>query len=182
MRWNIKFETSFERSVMSKAKSTITSEADTTTVCVKRNYAAGVEPTTAQRVWEIVSDFGGIRTIFPSLVRNLLTYPDATGTVIGMVRDMTFIIPNSSNPLSTSIEQLIQLDPESHRLTYIAVLGLPVTNYQSAMEVTGDEACTLTWTSTFKPNQDESGKAFAKILAGILTGGADQIATVLSLD
>jgi hypothetical protein len=146
------------------------------TVRVWRDYERGVPPCTAQRVWEIVADFGGLKKIFPTLVRVYLTYPDATDTSLLTVRDITF----AGDPLAFGVEQLVELNEQARRLTYISVLGLPVKGYRSVMEVTGDDACRLTWTSTFRPDPGQEG--IADVLAKILAGGANQIATVLGLD
>jgi len=150
-----------------------------------RDYPAGVPPTTAQRVWQIAANFGGIKTIFPSALSVYVTYPDASDTAINTVRYGTFPPPDPNSPLSPknwlsfAVEQLIDLDEQARRLTYISTLGLPVKNYRSVMEVTGEDACRLTWTSSFAivPGQEE----FVGILAVILTGGANQIATALGL-
>jgi hypothetical protein len=164
--------------VMSKAKFKITHKSGTTVVDVTRDYPAGTYPT-AQRVWEVVSDFAGLKKIFPSLVRLYVTYPAATSTAIGTVRDMTFAIPDTTNPLAFGVEQLVELNHESRRLTYRSVLGLPTKSYSSVMEVKGDNSCTLHWTSTYI--DDGGGAAFADSLAHLLTGGADQIAVALNL-
>ncbi len=157
----------------------------TTTVRITRNYAARAAPTTAARVWQIVSNFGGIKTIFPSLLRVYLTYPDSNDTQVGTVRDMAFAPANNEqplspmNPLSLGIEQLVSLDCDERQLEYVSVLGLPVTGYKSTMQVTGEDACRLTWTSTFTPNPDSGD--IAQVLAGILASGADQIAKVIGV-
>jgi hypothetical protein len=161
-----------------RATSEISRKGDTTTVRVSRHYSAGVPPT-GPRVWAIVADFAGLKTIFPSLVRVYLTYPDAKDSVIGTLRDMTFIVPGPY-PLSSGIEELVEFDEQAHRLKYVSLSGLPVANYQSVMEVEGANACTLTWTSTFTI-KDPTAQDFPKILAGILSGGADQIGTALRL-
>jgi hypothetical protein len=57
---------------------------------------------------------------------------------------------------------------------------MPVENYRSTMQVTGDDACRLTWTSTF--TIAPKNRKFVKILAGILVSGANQIAVTLGLD
>lgn len=160
-----------------KATSEIRRDGDTTTIRVSRHYRAGAPPT-GPLVWAIVANFAGLKTIFPSLVRIYVTYPDANETAVGTLRDMTFIVPNPY-PLSAGIEQLVELDEQAHRLKYISLSGLPVKDYQSVMEVVGENACTLTWTSTFT---DPEFPDFPKILAGILAGGADQIAAALRLD
>ena len=155
-------------------------------VRVWHDYATGVFPTTARRVWEIVANFGGIKTIFPSVLSVYLTYPDDTTAEINTVRYMTFAPANAgsplspTNPLSLGVEKLMALDEKARQLTYISVLGMQVENYQSTMAVTGDDACTLTWTSTFTvPASQES---FVEILANILAGGTNQIATALGLE
>lgn len=163
---------------MSKATFKTTVDSGITTVRVSRDYPAGTDPT-ARRVWAVVSDFAGLKKIFPSLVRIYVTYPTATATLIGTVRDMTFATPDPKNPLALGVEQLVEVDEKSRRLTYTSALGLPTKNYSSVMEVTGDNACTLTWTSTYV--DDGGGAGFADSLAHILAGGADQIATELNL-
>jgi hypothetical protein len=154
-------------------------------VRVRRDYPAGKPTPTVQRVWQIVADFGGTKTMYPSCLSAYLTYPDATDAVINTVRHVTFAPPDATKPLSSknplpySVEQLIELDAQARRLTYISALGLPVKNYKSVMEVTGDNACRLTWTSTFTVAKKDEG--FAETLAQILAAGANQIAKVLKL-
>lgn len=156
------------------------------TVRVRRDYPAGLVPTTAQRVWEIAADFSSIKRIFPSVLSVYLTYPDATTTTINSVRYMTFAPSNPdsplspTNPLALGVEQLTSLDNGTRQLTYISVLGLPVENYKSTMKVTGEDACTLTWTSTFTVTANQ--EPFVEILVHILTSGANQIAIALGLE
>ena len=155
----------------------------TTIVQAWRDFPTGVLPTTAERVWQIVSDFGGVKTIYPTLLSIHLIYPEPTDTLINTVRHVTFTPPDpgrplsADNPLPFAVEQLVELDQSARRLAYIWVLGLPVKNYRSVVEVTGDDACRLTWTSSFTtdPNQEQ----FPGVLADILTGGINQIATIL---
>lgn len=165
---------------MSKAKSKITLQSGGTTIRVTRDFPAG-DQATAPRVWEIIADFAGLKKIFPNLLRIYVTYPDDTGTVIGTVRDMTFApsSPDNLYPLPMGVEQLVEINDKSRRLKYTSALGLPVKDYVSVMEVTGDNACTLTWTSTYLDNG--GGPEFANVLAGILASGADQIAKTLKV-
>jgi hypothetical protein len=65
---------------------------------------------------------------------------------------------------------------------YVSLAGLPVGDYASVMEVAGEDACTLTWTSTFTWTGGQGPPDFPTIMAGILAGGADQIAIALGLD
>jgi hypothetical protein len=154
------------------------------TVRVTCEYPAGKPTPTAQRVWQIVSDFGGTKTMYPSCLSVYLTYPDNTDAALNTVRHMTFAPPDAKNPLSATnplpfgIEQLIELDAHARRLTYISALGMPVKNYKSVMEVTGDNACRLTWTSSF--TVDKKNQGFVETLAQILAAGANQIAQVLN--
>lgn len=153
-------------------------------VRVRRDYPAGKPTPTAQRVWQIVADFGGTKTMYPSCLSIYLTYPDNTDAAINTVRHMTFAPPDPKNPLSAKnplpfgIEQLIELDAQARRLTYISALGMPVKDYRSVMEVTGDNACRLTWTSSF--TVDKKNEGFVETLAQILAAGANQIAQVLN--
>ena len=73
------------------------------TVRVWRDYRAGVSPTTAQRVWEIAADFGGVKTIFPLLLSVYITYPDASTTKLNTARHMTFPPPISKARFLTKI-------------------------------------------------------------------------------
>jgi hypothetical protein len=151
-----------------------------------RDYPAGVPPTTAQRVWSIVANFGGIKTIFPDVLSVYLTYPDNTDAAINTVRYITFTPPNSQNPLSSknplpfSVEQLLELDGQARRLVYTSTLGMPVKNYRSVMEVNGEDACQLIWTSSFTMDTDQEG--FVDSLAMILANGTNRIAMILGLE
>jgi hypothetical protein len=165
---------------MPKATSEISRNGATTTVRVTRRYPAGVPPT-GPRVWAIAANFGGLKTIFPNLVRVYVTYPDAKDSTIGTLRDMTFVVPGPY-PLAGGIEQLVELDDRARRLKYVSLAGLPVGDYASVMEVAGEDACTLTWTSTFTWTGGQGPPDFPTIMAGILAGGADQIAAALGLD
>ena len=149
-----------------------------TTIQVQRNYDGGTLPNTAQRVWEMVSDFGGVKTMFPNLVRMYLTYPDDSGSALHTVRSLTFATPNNpENPLAFVVEELVELDDQARRLAYTMALGLPVKEYRAVMEVTGLDACRLTWTSTYIAGPEQEW--VAKMMAEILSGGANQIATAL---
>lgn len=156
------------------------------TVRAWRDYRAEGLPTTAQRVWEIIADFGAVKTIFPSLLSVYVTYPDASTTRLNTARYMTFPPPHpkrplsSKNPLFFGIEKLVELDDHARRLVYTSPVGMPVTNYRSVMQVTGKDVCRLTWTSTF--TVEVGAESFVETLANILAGGANQIATALGLD
>jgi len=164
----------------------IITEADgATTVRVWREYPAG-NPPTVERVWQVVRDFDRAKAIFPLLLSVLVSYPDAADAVINTVRSMTFAPPDQAKPLSSNnalafaVEKLVELDEEARCLTYISVLGMPVQNYRSVMQVTGDDQCQLTWTSSFVI--DPGHEDFVETLIKILAGGANQIAVTLGLE
>lgn len=155
-------------------------------VIVSRDYRAGLVPSTSERVWQLVSDFTGVKVLFPSLLSVYVTYPNPTDAKVGTVRHMSFapLDPttplSSTNPLAAGIETLVELNLEARRVTYTSSLGLPVSNYRSTMEVTGADACRLTWVSSFEVSPGDEG--VAEVIAGILVSGANQIATELGLD
>jgi len=149
-------------------------------VAVRRSYAAGIAPGTADHVWRIVADFGGLKLIFPGLVRLYLTYPDAAETRIGTVRDMAFDPGPGGGALNMGIERLVALDEAARTLAYVSVLGLPVTDYRSEMKVTGADECELAWVSTCRVTPENLG--FLDVLGTILANGANQIATHLGID
>ena len=63
---------------------TLDTSTGAASVQVKRSYTAG-NPKTSDRVWQIISDFGGAKTLFPSMVSVYNTYPDNTAICIGIV-------------------------------------------------------------------------------------------------
>ena len=77
------------------------------------------------------------------------------------------------------IEQLVELDDGERKLAYVSTLGLPVLDYRSEMTVTGKDACELVWHSTCRVSAKNA--AFLDVLASILGGGANQIATHLNV-
>ncbi len=155
-------------------------------VHVQRAYPAG-KGRTADLVWQIVSDFGGVKTLFPTLLSVYNTYADNTASQLNMIRVMSYAPPDaqkplsSTNPLAGGIEQLVAFDAVKRYLTYTSLSGLPLKNYRSVMQVSGKNACTLDWTSTFEVDPKDSGQVgFISVLVSILAGGANQVATALS--
>ena len=136
-------------------------------------YPSGETKNTADQVWDIVADFSNVKTIFPTLLRNYLSYPDQTQKRVGTIRDMTF----GGNPISTAIEKLTAVDYPGRSLTYISLAGLPVTNYSGVMSVLGDNRCTLTWTVNY--DQKPIDKDLAKGLAKLFVTGEKEIGKVL---
>jgi len=138
-------------------------------------YPASKSGNTANEVWNIVLDFTNIKTIFPTIVRNYVTYPDTTQKKIGTIRDMTF----GGKTLSIGIEKLTKISEKKRTLAYTSLDGLPVTNYLGVMSVKGSNACTLTWTITY--DQSPIDKKFAKFLTGLFVKGEIEIAKVIGL-
>jgi hypothetical protein len=155
-------------------------------VVVRRKYVGKPSSETAERVWQVVSDFAGIKAIFPSLLSIYITYPDSSSTTVGMVRHMNFAPSDTekplsaANPLASGVETLVELDPRARRLRYVAALGFPVSNYASTMEVIEGDSCSLVWISTFDVAAGD--EAIAQVIANVLVSGANQIATTLRLD
>lgn len=144
-------------------------------IVITCNYPASNCGNTADDVWNIVADFASIKTIFPSIIRNYITYPDAKQTKLGTIRDMTF----GGDTISIGIEKLTQLDTKKRSLSYISMEGLPVSNYLGVMKVTGKNACKLTWTISY--DQKPVVKKFAKFLAGLFVQGEIEIGKVIGI-
>jgi hypothetical protein len=156
-----------------KPKTKITYKGNHVRMVISCEYPAGTDKNTADAVWAIVSNFTDIKVIFPTILRNYITYPDGTDKQLHTIRDMTF----AGDPLSIGIEQLVRLNDKKRILAYVSLGGLPVTNYRAVMRVKGDNACTLSWSVNY--DQETVDKGFAKILAGIFAGGEKQIGTVV---
>jgi hypothetical protein len=144
-------------------------------IVITCDYPANKSYNTAQRVWDIVSDFSGIKTVFPLIVRNYMTYPDDKQTEVGTIRDMTF----GGKKLTIGIEQLTKIDKKKRSITYISMYGLPVSNYVGTMKVSGKNACTLIWTITY--DQLPIDKKFANFMAGLFVNGEMEIGRVIGV-
>jgi len=159
---------------MSNPKTKITcKKSGNVEIIITCDYPAKKHGNTANQVWDIVSDFSSIKTIFPLVVRNYITYPDSKNTQVGTIRDMTF----GGGKLEIGIEKLIKLDEKKRSLTYISMEGLPVKNYVGKMKVKGKNACTLIWTITY--NKLPVDKKFAVKMAGLFVNGEKQIGRVV---
>ena len=142
-------------------------------IVISCNYPANKSCNTAQKVWDIISDFSAIKTIFPLIIRNYITYPDDKQTEVGTIRDMTF----GGKKLAIGIEKLTKIDHTKRSLTYISMEGLPVSNYVGTMKVKGKNACTLVWTITY--DQQPIDKKFAVFLSGLFVNGETEIGKVI---
>ncbi|MFV0257420.1 MAG: SRPBCC family protein [Acidimicrobiales bacterium] len=115
----------------------------------------------ADRLWALVSDFGGIADILDGVASCSLD-----GEGVGAIRS----IPAGGG---TVRERLDELDPDAHRLTYSIVDGpMPFVDYSATMAITedGKDACTLTWTGSFQPDGIPADKA-ERLAGGIYEGG-----------
>lgn len=94
----------------------------------------------ADRLWALVSDFGGLAEIMEGIDECRVE-----GQGVGATRH----IPGKGG---TVVESLDVLDPQTRTLVYSIVEGpMPFANYSASMVVTeaGSEASVLTWTGTF---------------------------------
>ncbi len=118
----------------------------------------------AEKVWELVRDFGGIRKWVGDMVQDL----ELEGEGIGAIR--TISLPGNAQLQ----EQLKSHDDEERSFSY-AIIGkspLPVDDYLATFKLieTGDNACRIEWSSSFEPKgiSDEQAKP---MIEGIYTSG-----------
>lgn len=96
----------------------------------------------AERLWELVADFGGIDKYMDGIDECTLE-----GDGVGALRS----IPGQGGVV---VERLDVFEPDARTLTYSIIEGnLPFEDYSATMTVTdsGPDASTLTWTGTFEP-------------------------------
>jgi hypothetical protein len=115
---------------------------------------------TADAVWAVVGDFGG-------LVEALGGAVDLDGDGIGQLRTIKF-------GSTAVVERLEELDHDAKRITYVILQPgpLPVRDYRATMQLApaGDSACTLTWFSDFEPEGASEDDAI-KAVRGVYDGG-----------
>jgi hypothetical protein len=117
----------------------------------------------AQTVWSVVREFGGF-------VEALGGRVELEGEGIGTLRT----IPMGSESV---VERLDELDDENMRVRYTILQAgpLPVSDYHATMEISrsGDDACTLTWSSTFDPDgvsEEDAITAVQRMYRGAMSG------------
>lgn len=113
-------------------------------------------------VWNILSDFGGIKVGGP------IEAFEIEGEGVGAVRTITM-------GGGQVIERLDQFDEDTLTFAYCIVNEdnpLPVSNYSSIVKITADsdKSCTVDWTGTFEPKGVDE-EAASKVVRGIYTGG-----------
>lgn len=117
----------------------------------------------AERLWELVSDFGGIAKYMDGVDECVVE-----GEGIGALRK----IPIGNDHV---VESLDVLDLESLTLVYSMVSGpMPFRDYSASMVVTrdGEDTCLLTWTGTFEAHGVPIEKA-ERIAGGLYRGGIE---------
>jgi carbon monoxide dehydrogenase subunit G len=116
---------------------------------------------TADQVWELFRDFGGVKRFSAGIEK-----VEVTGAGIGAVR--TLGLPGG---LSLQ-ERLEAFDDRGRRLQYAIVAGpIPVSNYLATIEVRDEgKACRVDWSSHFEPTgiTDDQGRA---MIEGVYKGG-----------
>ena len=115
----------------------------------------------AEKVWELFRDFGGIQRFSAGFEK-----VEVTGSGIGAVRTIT--LPGGA----ALQERLEAFDERSRRLQYAIVAGpIPVSNYLATIEVKDEgKACRIDWSANFEPKGISDDQARAMI-EGVYKGG-----------
>ncbi len=99
----------------------------------------------AEKVWELVRDFGGIRRWVGEMVQGL----ELEGEGVGAIR--TISLPGGIK----LYEQLEAIDQEARSFSYAIIRKspLPVTDYLATLTLfeSGADSCRIEWGSTFEP-------------------------------
>ena len=125
---------------------------------------------TAERVWDLVGDFGGIGRFskgFKSVT--------CTGSGVGAIRTIT--LPND-----TQMQERCELLDAAHRtLDYAIIAGpMPIANYLARIQLFEDgDGTRIEWGSTFDPNGISEAQAVAMI-EGVYKGGIAGLKKALS--
>ena len=123
-----------------------------------------VLPAGVDRVWEVVSDFGGIQRWNPGAVRAI----SVEGEGIGAVRTITL-------PGDAVLQEKLERYDEAARCFSYSITGespLPLTDYESTIRLSADgpDSCRIEWSSTFAPAGISEDQA-RSMVEGIYTGG-----------
>ena len=135
-----------------------------TTVRVTENLSAA-----ATDVWNILSDFGGIKVGGP------IEAFEVEGEGVGAVRTI-------SKGGGKIVERLDVHDAEALTFTYSITNDdppIPVSNYSATVKIIpqGSDACTVDWTGTFDALGDE--EAAMNLVRGIYTGAIQNARSAL---
>lgn len=128
-----------------------------TTVTVTENINAS-----ADRVWAVLSDFGGIKVGGP------ITSVEVEGKGVGMVRTLGL-------GGGKVVERLDRFDPSARVFAYSIInddCPLPVSGYSATVQITdnGNGTCKVDWTGRFEPKGASEADA-SKVVEGIYRGG-----------
>lgn len=117
--------------------------------------------TTADRVWELFRDFGGIQRFSAGIEK-----VEVSGSGIGAVRTLSL-------PGGLSLQERLEaFDDRGRRLQYAIVAGpIPVSNYLATIEVKDEgKACRIDWSANFEPKGISDDQARGMI-EGVYKGG-----------
>ena len=120
----------------------------------------------AAAVWDIVGDFPN-----PSRYIAAITENSANGTEPGCARRLIL------GGETLVVEQLEELNQDTMTFAYTIIeCPLPIYDYHAVMHVIpqGDDACELTWDSTFN-SEPESEKDMDDMVRGVYTAGFESI-------
>lgn len=124
----------------------------------------GTINTSANKVWELVGDFGGLDNFVEAV-----TECTTDGQDVGAVRTLTLQDGGEVK------EKLESLDDDKRVMKYsILESPMPIKNYKGRMEVkkVSDTTSKFIWSSTFEA-AEENEKEMEKAFAGLYTLGVD---------
>ena len=119
----------------------------------------------ADKVWAVVSDFGGLDAFFPPVARS-----EGSGSGVGMERQCTF------QDGAQIKETLLALDPDARSLTYNVhdPNPFPFEGYVATMRVNdlGEGSSELVWSAEFNA-KGMSDQEVTDLLDGLFLQGID---------
>lgn len=124
----------------------------------------GTINTSANKVWELVSDFGGLDTFVEAITECTLDGED-----VGAVRTLTL---QDGGKVKETLESL---DNDKRIVEYsILESPMPIKNYRGRMEVNklSDSTSEFIWSSTFEA-EDGTEKEMRQALAGLYSVGVE---------
>jgi hypothetical protein len=131
-------------------------------------------PVPAEKVWELVREFGGIEKWLGGMVQDL----EVEGEGIGAIRTISL-------PGNAQLQEQLKAHSDDQRSFSYAIIGkspLPVDDYLATFKLfeVGDHACRIEWSSTFEPAgiSDEDAKP---MIEGIYTSGIAALRTTLGI-
>ena len=128
--------------------------------------------TTADAVWELFRDFGGIQRFSPGIEK-----VEVTGAGIGAVRTIRL-------PGGVSLQERLEaFDDRGRRLQYAIVGGpIPVSSYLATIEVKdeGARTCRIDWSSQFEPKGIGDEQAH-RMIEGVYKSGIAGVKKALGL-